>query len=299
MNIKTSPGIHGHRGARGRLPENSLIGIQYAMEQGCHGIEVDICVTADDVLVVHHDPILSTDLVRKGDTWIDDSIRVRDCTLAELQQFDIGRIRPGSDYAKRFPDQRAIDKTTIPTLCEFIEKVVSYSDDIVLNIEMKSAPEESGCFPSVDHYCNLLANLINSPGLVERVFLQSFDWRLAVRMKTLIPNLFTGFLTDTQPDGSPKIPLSGQATMWTNFADLSDYRENIPNMIKAMGADVWSANHRDLTLSDIQQAHAEGLKVYAWTVNDTQDMARMIEWGADVITTDYPDRLRALMTMET
>ena len=283
--------IHGHRGARGIYPENSLPAIQYALETGCHAIEVDLCVTRDNQLVVHHDPVLSADCVRQpyGD-WVTPGIRIRDCSLEQIRQFDIGRIRPDSAYAQQFPHQQPIDGTHIPTLEEFILQVKEYSDDVVFNIELKSAKPGLNYFPPPETYVDLVLLQLVEHRIVDRCFLQSFDWRLVCHAKEKQPSLLTGFLTDMQPDGSPISPISGKPDFWSNNQNLADFGDSVPRMIHSLGGDVWSGNYRDLTPQDIESAHDIGLDVYVWTVNDPVDMIRMIEWGVDVITTDYPKR---------
>jgi glycerophosphoryl diester phosphodiesterase len=52
---------------------------------------------------------------------------------------------------------------------------------------------------------------------------------------------------------------------------------------------------RNLTAKDLAEAHALGLKVLPWTVNEPRDMRNLIDMGVDGIITDYPDRLREMM----
>jgi len=80
-----------------------------------------------------------------------------------------------------------------------------------------------------------------------------------------------------------------------NYIDVSDFNDHTPGMIKFHGADVWTTNHLDLQLEDVQSAHSLGLEVYVWTVNTIADMTRMIEWGVDAIITDYPGLLHSLL----
>ena len=65
--------------------------------------------------------------------------------------------------------------------------------------------------------------------------------------------------------------------------------------MKAAGCATWSMYWRDLNAKDLAAAHALGLKVLPWTVNDRTDMTRLIDLGVDGIITDYPDRLRAVL----
>jgi len=69
----------------------------------------------------------------------------------------------------------------------------------------------------------------------------------------------------------------------------------VPKLAHAAGCAVWSPFWRNATAERIAQAHALGLEVLPWTVNDPADMARLIEAGVDGLITDYPDRLRDAM----
>ena len=70
---------------------------------------------------------------------------------------------------------------------------------------------------------------------------------------------------------------------------------SLPELVKAAGCGTWSMFWRDLNPQNLAAAHALGLKVLPWTVNDRADMNRLIDLGVDGIVTDYPDRLRDVM----
>ncbi len=290
------PAIHGHRGARGIFPENSLIGIQAGIEAGCDAIEVDLCVTADNHLVIHHDPILSPELVRdESGRWITGEIRIRDLDLEHLKTYDIGRIDPDTEYGELFSTQTPVDSTHIPTLDEFVELVTKLDSSVIYNLELKSTRDNRRDTPLVDEYVDLVVDALQKHGIIDRAFLQSFDWRLVIAVKTLVPRLKIGFITNQQPDGPPISPIPGTPAPWTSYEDIADYDNHLPGMVKSLGGDVWSSNQHDLNESDIHSSHELGLEVYAWTVNSIMDMERMIDFGVDVITTDYPDRLYRIL----
>ena len=290
------PENHGHRGARGLYPENSLKAIRAGIENDCDAIEVDLCISADDQVVIHHDPVLASYLVRDNTgRWIDREILIRELSLGQIKQFDVGRIDPGSKYAERFPDQVAIDGTRIPTLTEFVDLTERLKSNVVFNLELKSTPYDLNITPDVTHYIDLVLTELKRHQIVDRTFLQSFDWRLMIEAKRILPKLKIGLLTDQQLEGNPLSPIAGQPTRWTCNQDLADFNHGIPELIKSLNADVWSSNQLDLTLGDVQHAHDLGLEVYAWTVNEVSDMNRMIDIGVDAITTDYPNVLNDLL----
>ena len=263
--------------------------IQAAVECGCDAIEVDLCVSADDQLVIHHDSTLSPCLTRdRNGRWIDEKIRVRELTVQELASFDIGRIKPHTQYWSTFRHQQPVEGTTIPTLEEFVHLIHRLQADIIFNLELKSTPFDPKSAPPVPDFSRIVAAELNRLNLVERAFVQSFDWRLPLAVKRLVPGLKIGFTTDSGFEGKPNA--------WTDYHDLGDFNDRIPAMVKALGAHVWSSDHRNTTRDDVERAHNLGLELNVWTVNTLQDMEKWIEWGADAITTDYPDRLYALLT---
>src|SRR3990170_8794330 len=114
--------LQGHRGARGLLPENTLPGFERAIALGVTTLELDVGVTRDGVVVIHHDRTLNPDLARGPDgQWVRaPAPAIHSLTFAELQRYDVGRIRPGSEYFAKFKDQKPIDGTRIPKLDQLL-----------------------------------------------------------------------------------------------------------------------------------------------------------------------------------
>ena len=71
----------------------------------------------------------------------------------------------------------------------------------------------------------------------------------------------------------------------------ADHGASVPRLVAAAGCSTWSMFWRDLSEPRVREARALGLKVLPWTVNETADMKRLIDWGVDGLITDYPDRL--------
>lgn len=69
----------------------------------------------------------------------------------------------------------------------------------------------------------------------------------------------------------------------------------MPRTVQALGAKVWSPHAKDLSTALVAEAHALGLAVIPWTVNDPKDMEQAIALGVDGLITDYPDRLRVVL----
>src|SRR5437588_7121036 len=90
--------VHGHRGARGMRPENTLPGFEYAIAQGVDVLELDMAVTKDNVVVVSHDPHLQPPVCSGPQS----KAAIHDLTLEQVRQWDCGKVQnPG--FAKQTP----------------------------------------------------------------------------------------------------------------------------------------------------------------------------------------------------
>src|SRR2546430_2645680 len=112
--------LQGHRGARGLAPENTIEAFSTALSIGVTTLELDVGMSKDGVLVVHHDEWLNPDITRgpEGAFLSQRGPAIHSLTLEELKRYDVGRIKPGTAYAARFPLQRPHDGARIPTLAE-------------------------------------------------------------------------------------------------------------------------------------------------------------------------------------
>ena len=135
-----------------------------------------------------------------------------------------------------------------------------------------------------------IAVLIDAEGVSGRVTIQSFDWRTLLLVQRQAPMIPTVYLT-LQKGSAPTIALD-KATSWTAGFNPADHGGSLPRTIKAAGGTIWSPYFGDVTAALVSEAHDAGLRVVVWTVNKTEDMARMIELGVDGIISDRPDLLR-------
>jgi glycerophosphoryl diester phosphodiesterase len=135
--------LQGHRGARGLAPENTIEGFVAALAVGVDTLELDLGMTRDGVVVVHHDIWLNPDTTRDpdGDFLQARGPALRALTLAELKRYDVGRLKPGTRYAQTFSEQRAVDGARVPTLAEVFDLVRrAGATHVRLNVETKLTP---------------------------------------------------------------------------------------------------------------------------------------------------------------
>ena len=248
--------VHGHRGARAARPENTLPAFEYAIAAGADVLELDVWVTADDVLVVHHDPLINTAIC----TGPEGERTIRKLTLERVRQWDCG-----SKKNPEFPRQQPAPGARIPTLDEVL--ALAPRGAFRFNIEMKSQPAKPELQPPPEQYAKLVADTIRKRGLEGRVIVQSFDFGLLRALRQTAPELRRAALYA----GLPR-----------EFAELA--RE-------AGDAPIVSPHYSLATPERVKRAHEAGLEVVPWTANTPELWDRLIEAGVDAIITDDPKAL--------
>ena len=290
--------LQGHRGARGLLPENTLPAFAKALSIGVTTLELDLAVTKDLHVVVTHNPRFEPIIARSsnGDWLQQSSPSIHSMTLDTVKTYDVGRLNPASKYAKRYPDQRPIDGTSVPTLGEVFELVNKTGNKLVrFNIEVKSNPEKPELTLAPKGFVQAVLKVIQRYKMGNRVAVQSFDWRALQAVQDLAPGITTSYLTANQEWlNNLQIDMPGPSP-WLNGFDVDDFDDSAPRAIRAAGGSVWSSYHKEVSTGSIKLAHELGLSVNVWTVNEPSRMRELVAMGVDGIITDYPNRLRHVL----
>ena len=289
--------LQGHRGARGLAPENTLPAFARALSIGVTTLEMDAALTEDDVVVIAHDRRLNPDIARGADgRWLTGRTpAIRELTYHELQRYDVGRIKPGSDYSKRFPEQRRKDKVRIPTLQEVFELTRhARNPEVRFNIETKISPESPEDTAPPEVFVRALIKVVRDNGMAQRTTIQSFDWRTLAIAQKAAPEIATSYLSSQQQALDTILAGHREDSPWTAGIRFRDHG-SVPKMVKAAGGKIWSPNAVDVTEALVKEAKSLGLTVLPWTVNERVEMERLIDWGVDGLISDYPDRLREVM----
>lgn len=249
------PRLFGHRGASAHYPENTLPAFRAAIEAGVPYLELDVWATRDGVVIAHHDATL---LRLCGDPR-----RISDVTLAELRVQDAG-FGFSPDGANRPCFGQGI---TVPPLKEvFMAFPTAY-----FNIEIK---QES---PAIEE--QVLAT-IEAAGMADRVLLAAEQDTIMQRLRTLCGDIPTSF------------SVGELATFfaWLQGGCQGEYR---PPGVALQIPESWGG--RTLVNPEtVRAAHALGLEVHVWTVNEPQAMERLLAIGVDGLMSDYPERLVAV-----
>jgi glycerophosphoryl diester phosphodiesterase len=255
--------VQGHRGARGLWPENTLAGFEAAAALGVHSIELDVVLCRDGVPVVVHDFRLNPDIVRLDGAWTAaPGALIGDLGFAALSAFDVGRLRPDSALAARFPGQQVVDGARIPALRDVLS--VMRGRGFFLDVELKVAGDEGA------QLARAVLQAVDAEGGAEMLRVRSFDFGVLRLVRAMRPDMPVAWLTEA------RLGLAGV------LAELAEggWRDWQP---------VWAPDHRRLARADVAAARKAGLAVKPWTVNAPARMRELIGWGVDGVCTDRPD----------
>ncbi|MBC6608273.1 glycerophosphodiester phosphodiesterase [Hymenobacter sp. BT188] len=270
------PEVHGHRGCRGLRPENTLAGFLYALELGVDALELDVVISADEQVVVSHEPWLSAAICRDAAGERIDPASER---LHNLFLMPYAAIRPcdcGSVRNPRFPHQ-LLNAAYKPLLQEVIAEANRYAQYLgrplpFFSIEIKSSLAGDGILhPSPPRFVELVSAVVHAADVAKRTTLLSFDKRVLQAARNQVPYLPLCLLVE---DAHP----------------LADHLREL-GFVPA----VYGPEHRLVDEKLVAKAHTHGMRIIPWTVNEPADMQRLLTLGVDGITTDYPDLLVGLL----
>jgi glycerophosphoryl diester phosphodiesterase len=289
--------LQGHRGARGLAPENTLTAFATALSLGVTTLELDTGITEDGVVVIAHDMELNPDITRgKNGTWLSQrGPAIHTLTFMELQQYDVGRIKSGTDYSRQFPEQKAVDGSRIPSLADLFALVKkSGNGEVRFNIETKLSPLAPAHAPDPESFAQTLLKVIREAGMTTRVTIQSFDWRTLQVVQNIAPEVPTVYLTAQRRFFDNILADKWGGSPWTAGVQHKEHG-SVPKMVKAAGGKIWSPFFGDLTESTAKEAKDLRIGVVVWTVNDPAQISKMLEFGVDGIITDRLDVARDVM----
>ncbi|MFC6088307.1 glycerophosphodiester phosphodiesterase family protein [Saccharothrix lopnurensis] len=296
--------LQAHRGGLGLTVEGTLAAFAKALRLGVTTLELDVQITRDGREVVTHDrrtnpaKCVDTAPAFPGDPAFPYAGRyVKDLTFAQVRTLDCGSRR-----LPQHPGQELSPGARMPTLAEVFALARHHrAHGVRFNIETKveaAAPHETA---PREQFVEVTHREILTSGFRRNVTVQSFDWGTLMlwrRKDRRIP-----LVALTQPEflrpGSP----------WTGGLELADFGGSVVRAVKSFGASALSPVHGNpqngvvtdpdyvpfTTRALVDEAHAHGLEVIPWTVDDKPTMNKLIDDGVDGIITDYPDRLREVM----
>ena len=271
--------IHGHRGARGLYPENTIPAFIEALQYGVNALEMDVIISKDLKVVVSHEPWMN-DLFCTQANGIavekdsKEKYNLYNMTYSEIKTYDCG-LRKNPD----FPLQKTMPAYK-PLLTEVINKVETYTKNnnlppVIYNIEIKSETSEYNVFqPNPNEFVKLVYAEIKQHNILNRIILQSFDVNILQEIKKQNIPAIIGLLIENTDD------------VETNIKHLGF----IPNL--------YNPEFILVTTKLVHYLHQQNIQIIPWTVNEVDDMKRLINMGVDGIITDYPNQAMNLMNLQ-
>ncbi len=261
--------MQGHRGARGLMPENTIPAMIRALELGSTRLELDLAVTKAGEIIVSHEPYMNPvfclDQNGKEIPESDKSHNIYQLTYQEILAYDCGtKIHPD------FPQQLKFYAAK-PKLSDLFVEVDKYAENFgypkpKYNIEIKSSPEGDGIYhPGVEEFSDTVVKLIAETIGLNRVNLQSFDFRVLQYLHQKYPEVELAMLVTN----------AGQFEM--QLQELGFQPE------------IYSPYFQALTAESVKILHEKGMQVVPWTVNNAEQMNKLLDMGVDGIITDYPN----------
>jgi glycerophosphoryl diester phosphodiesterase len=239
----------GHRGAAHLAPENTLRGFREAIRHGCELIEFDVLDLLDGPLVLAHSDHLEE--VSHGAA----AGTVRDRSLDELRA-----VAP-----------------ELPTLDEALAFFVAEAPGVGLHVDLKLRTR-------LDELVGALAR----HGLERRTVVSGVHVPSLRAVAARSREVGIGF---TYPDD--RLGVSRRPALWPVVSlGLSGMRASVPSRIRRLteraGAGALMLQHRLVTERAVARAHALGLPVVAWTVDEREELARLTACGVDAVVTNDP-----------
>ena len=262
---------YAHQGGAWESPSSTLFAIERALRAGAKAIELDVHATADGELVVGHDPTV--------DRTTNGSGRIADHTLAELRELDNAYwFIPGADVTPGRPAEDYPYRGRAPEDPEFgiatLREILDRFPGVVLNLDIKQTA------PMVESYEKRLADLLAEYHRMDDVIVASFIDTAVERFQAAAPGVAT----------------SAGTLATGNFWRAVHQHETLP-VPDAVAFQI-PERQGDLVVADqpfVEAAHAAGIAVHVWTVNDEPAMERLLALGVDGIISDLPTTLSGVL----
>lgn len=283
--------VVGHRGARGILPENSMVGFDFALSIGVDLLEFDVLLSGDDIPVITHNHEFHGSAVRGADGAFlnGENLRVASLTMADIERFDVGRLNVETEYGRRFPDQAQMDGVRVPRLSELLQLVSQpgYASACLM-LELKSDPDLAQDSAERARIVSIVCDEVRRAEMTDRTLLHSFDWALLAECRRQAPDMPLSFLTQLQENEHDV----GEDSSILVTPDFSNPDTSVPDEVSRAGGSLWCPHFTELDASSLARARELGLTIAVWTVNELDDIESMIDLRVDAIVTDYPGRVQ-------
>ncbi len=265
--------VQGHRGARGLKPENTIPAFITALDSGVTTLEMDVVITADNQVVLSHEPFISGAFCLDSTGGTISGKEEKKYNIYKMTYDQVAKFDCGSKGNDKFPQQTK-EKQSKPLLRDVIVAVEDHIRsatryEVDYNIEIKSTPEGDGKeHPSVEVFSDLVYELLDQYLPLDRIVIQSFDFRVLRYWHTKYPHVRLAALVEN---------------LKSIDANLNDLGFN---------PSIYSPYYKLINREKVSYLKRKKIRVIPWTVNEEKEMLLLRGMGVDGFITDYPDRAR-------
>ncbi len=285
--------LQAHRGGAGVTVENTVAAFRTALAVGVTTLECDVNISADGVPMVTHDRVVSPGKCRDTVpvTPDDPEFPYVGRFVCRLSSDQLRTLDCGSLTQPAFPGQRAVPGERMPYFDEVLA-LAATTPQVRVNVEAKFDVVHPAETAPRERFVEKTLGAIRRAGMLDRVSVQSFDWQLLRMVGWAEPRIRRYALANEE---RLEIGRPGRS-MWLGGLDIDDLDGDLVAAVAELGFDAVSPSYQGLVTSAlVEQAHARGLAVVPYTVDDPGNMARFLDLGVDGWITNYPDRARRVL----
>ncbi len=266
----------GHQGARGIMPENTIVGMIKALDLNVNVLNMGVVISQDGEVVLSHEPYFNNEISTRPDGKPISFKDEKKYNMFEMDYEEIRKFDVGTKVHSRFPGQMKI-KAYKPLLGEVIDSVEAYVKEHKLekpiyNIETALIRKGDGIFqPDASVFIEKIMEIVKEKRLTKRVIIQSLDIRTLQYLHAYFPSIKTALMID----------------------EKQDFEESVAGL--GFTPTYYSPYYVLVGKGLVDRCHAAGVKIIPWTVNTAKDMRYLIGLGVDGLITDYPNQYTQLM----
>lgn len=265
--------VQGHRGARGLKPENTIPAFITALDSGVTTLEMDVVITSDNQVILSHEPWMSSSFCLDSTGSEISEKEEKRFNIYKMTYPQVSRFDCGLKGNTKFPQQSKMSQSkpllrdVIVAVEDHIRSVTRYEVDY--NIEIKSSPDgDNKEHPSVETFSDLVYELLDQYLPLDRIVIQSFDFRVLRYWHTKYPHVRLAALVENLK------------SIDANLHDLG------------FNPSIYSPHYKLINREKVRYLKGKKIRVIPWTVNEEKEMLLLRGMGVDGFITDYPDRAR-------
>ncbi len=269
--------LQGHRGCRGLMPENTISAMLHTLELGVTTLEMDVVITADEQVVLSHEPFFNHEIATKPNGNFVTETEERTLNMYKMNYDSIISYDVGLKPHPRFVNQKKVAaiKPLLSSVFEIVKKYCAANKRQLpnFNIETKFMPATDDLYhPKPEKFVPLLMKIIADNKMENNVTIQSFDIRTLQIVHQQYNSIATALLIEDN--------------------DKRTFAQQITEL--GFNPTIYSPHYSLVNEQLMEECNSKKIKVIPWTVNDLPTMQKLKTLGVDGLISDYPNLYKQL-----